>query len=355
MGLAAVDNVGSGANGTGGDPALPGSGRAGTGRPDLETPLEPADDQSPFDTADADVLQELAARLCREYATGDPTALRRRGQALLRRATELRVRTDRPGPRRDLLVVAGWTSLITACVEYDLDLSDDAERSRRTAAWVGREADHDEIIAWAYELGAWFALTNRRWREGIELAVAGQHQAPGTSAAVQLAGQEARGWARLGQRDRCEAALERVEQVLEALPLQRDTDHHFVIDPSKASTFRVDCYRWLGDDRRVERHAGEVLARWDRPDDDTADRRPMRVSAARLSLGVVAARGGDLDAAATAADAALEEPRRSLPWLNLIAAELVDVVTARWPGDRRGNELVDRVREVAPAALTARR
>jgi hypothetical protein len=295
-------------------------------------------------------LHEVAAQLCRDYATCTPTELRERGRRLLAHVNARAGRTESAAARRDLLVVSGWTSLLVACVEYDLDLDADAERSRRQAGWVGREAGHDEIVAWAFELGAWFAVTRRRWRRAIDLAVAGQLLAPNTSAAVQLAAQEARAWARLGERRGSEAALTRGERTLERLPNPRESDHHFVIDEPKIYSYRLDCYRWLGDDLLTRRYADEVLARWDQV--PPADRRkPMRVSAAQLSLGVVAARAGDLDAASAAGLAALSEPRRCLPWFTLLTGELLDAVLTRWPADARCADLVEQARVVAPAAL----
>ncbi|ADP82799.1 hypothetical protein [Pseudofrankia inefficax] len=297
-----------------------------------------------------DELHEAAAQLCRDYATVEPAVLRDRGHRLFAQA-HARGEESVEAERRELMVVCGWTSLLTACVENDLNLADEAERSRRTAAWLGREAGHTEIVAWAYELGAWFALTTRRWRDAIELAAAGQQVAPGTSAAVQLAGQEARAWARLGERRRSEAALGRCEAALDLLPLQRETDHLFVVDDSRTDSFRLDCHRWLGDDRLTEHYAAEVLARWDVPTVAPERRKPMRVAGARVSLGVVAARAGDLDAASDEVGAALAESRRCLPWLGLLAGELIEGVLSRWPDDPRSAHLVEQVRASAPEAL----
>jgi hypothetical protein len=364
MGLVAVEDAGidaSRADEPVGAPAVPDecahAPRADAAGQDRARRAAAEQEQAAVGELDPDRLQEAAARLCRDYATADPAVLRTRGRQLIDRlstltaSAPLRADPARARTRRDLLVATGWASLLTACAEYDLGLAEDAERSRRTAAWVGREAGHDEIVAWAYEVGAWIALTRRRWREATELAATGQRLAPNTSAAVQLAAQEARAWARLGQRDRSETALARGERVLGRLPRQREADHHFVVDESKSHYYRLDCHRWLGDDRLAERYAHEVLTRWDHPALAADRRRPMRVAGARLSLGVVAARAGDLDAAGAELAAAVAQQRRSLPWFSLIAAELVETVRARWQHDRRGADLVEQVQAVAPGAL----
>lgn len=300
--------------------------------------------------ATVDELHAAAARLCRDYATAEPATLRDRGLELSATVTGLVNDETSPAERRELLAVAGWTSLLVSCVEYDMNLGEDAERSRRRAAWLGREAGNLEIVAWAFELGAWFALTRRRWRETIELAVAGQRIAPGTSAAVQLAAQEARAWARLGERRRSELAMERSQRILDALPQSADVEHHFVIDPAKTYYYRLDCHRWLGDDQLAEKYADEVLARWDRPP-GAQGRKPMRAAVAQLSLGVVAVRAGDLAGATAAASAAIAQDRRCLPSFSLIAGELVDGVLARWPRHRRSAELIEVLREVVPDAI----
>jgi hypothetical protein len=62
-------------------------------------------------------------------------------------------------------------------------------------------------MAWSFELLAWFALVNHQPRQALDLAQQGLTLAPNTSAGVQLAMQQARVWARLGQRRETEEAL----------------------------------------------------------------------------------------------------------------------------------------------------
>lgn len=80
--------------------------------------------------------------------------------------------------------------------------------------------------------------------------------------AVQLAAQEAKAWARIGDRRQTGVALDRGRRQLDAMPYPGNLDRHFVVDPTK-----FDFY------------AGK-------------ERAPMRLTEARVTLGVVAARQG---------------------------------------------------------------
>jgi hypothetical protein len=94
---------------------------------------------------------------------------------------------------RELLVTAGWLALLLGCLHYDLGEREQAEAARQ-AAW---QAGPGEIVAWLYELAAWFALTEGRYHDVAEYAQAGQQHAGLTSTMLQLVLQQARGQARL--------------------------------------------------------------------------------------------------------------------------------------------------------------
>ena len=96
-----------------------------------------------------------------------------------------------------LLAVA----LLLGCLHYDLGQREQAETARRAAYHAGLQAGHGEIVAWSYELAAWFALTEARYHDVVAYARAGQAHAGLTNAMVQLVLQQARGQARLGAHD----------------------------------------------------------------------------------------------------------------------------------------------------------
>ena len=76
------------------------------------------------------------------------------------------------------------------------------------------------------------------------------------------------------------------------MPYPDNLNHHFVVDPTKSDFYAMDCYRHLAEDRLVENPASEVIQA--SADFDGTERAPMRLAEARVTLGVVTARQGDL-------------------------------------------------------------
>lgn len=130
-----------------------------------------------------------------------------------------------------------------------------AEGTRKAALTLGDEAGNAAISGWAYEMRAWYALTQGDYRGVIAAAEAGEAVAAHDGAAVQLAAQRAKAWARLGDRRQVETALDKGRSLLESLPYPEDTDHHFVVDPAKFDFYAMDCYRIAGEDRLAEMYA----------------------------------------------------------------------------------------------------
>jgi tetratricopeptide (TPR) repeat protein len=110
--------------------------------------------------------------------------------------------------RRRLLAAAGWLSVVLARLHFEAGERDAAEASRDAALRLARQAGNAELVAWVLEAGAWWALVDGRLREAVDLARAGQDQAPpASSAAVQLALHEAQAWRQLGDPAEAEGAL----------------------------------------------------------------------------------------------------------------------------------------------------
>src|SRR6266540_2437448 len=101
--------------------------------------------------------------------------------------------------RRELIVIAGWLSLLTAICDVDVKRHRAAELNLDAARSMAHEADHSLLTAWVYETEAWQALTEGRPDVAVVLCRAAHgHVADGTSAHVQISMQEARASARLG-------------------------------------------------------------------------------------------------------------------------------------------------------------
>ncbi len=296
------------------------------------------------DVSDATLqaLRITADRLCCEYPYMPSEQLRVEGRAWLRRITTLLDRRLTLAQHREVLSLAGWVALLVGCVEYDLGLRRIAEGTRKAALTLGEEAGDAAVTGWAHELRAWYALTQGDHLGVVAAAEAGEAITAGSSAAVQLAGQRAKAWARLGDRRQVETALDRGRTLLEALPYPENTDHHFVVDPAKFDFYAMDCYRLAGEDQLAKMYAGQVIR--SSTDPDGTERKPMRIAEAQLTLGVVAARAGDLEAAVTHGRRALHGERRSLPSLLMCSRELATLLRERYPKEPAVTSYLDEVR-----------
>src|SRR5690349_10987412 len=86
-------------------------------------------------------------------------------------------------------------------------------------------------------------------------------------------------------------------------------DHHFV-DPMKFCYYAMVCYRTIGADSMAGHLAEEVIEA--NTDFDGQKRAPVRMAEARITLGIVRAREGDLEGAVGLGMRALEGDRKSL-------------------------------------------
>lgn len=232
--------------------------------------------------------------LCRRYTTATPAELlpdireyrRYIGDLLQGRAT--------PSQQRELIVTAGLLSLLAACVHEDLGQRRASELCRETARRLGVHAGHAELVAWAYEIAAWQAILDGAHLDAVAACHAGlEHTGAVSSAAAQLTAQEARAWARLGDRARTRTVLERTASVVGRLDRPEWPDHHFVFDPRKLVSYTATTYAWLGDGSdEAEGYARRVIH------DEEESGRPRRVATARIDLAVILAARGDRNEAA---------------------------------------------------------
>jgi transcriptional regulator with XRE-family HTH domain len=336
--------------------------RAGGKLAQLVTEVEPPRREpvvSPWETAEllervrasdvsaptVEALQVTVFELCCEYGWQSEQRLRAEGLRWLHEVARLLRRPVGLRQHRELLVTAGWLALLVGCVEYDLGMRPAAEATRRAALQLGNEAGNGEISAWAWEMAAWFALTQDRHRDVIAAADAGQRIVGEHLAAAQLAAQKAKSYARIGDARGVRAALDRGHWLLTRVPPPDRPDHHFVVDPDKWDFYAMDAYRIVGDDDQAAHHAREVLRLGTAP--DGTERAPMRMAEARLTLAATAARNGELEHAFDTALTAFTARRRSLPTLLMVAREVGDELHRRDPAGRRARELRDAVQAVS--------
>jgi transcriptional regulator with XRE-family HTH domain len=286
-----------------------------------------------------DQLTVITEQLCCEYVSRPPEELRDDAHHQLDYVQHLLEGPTRLGEHRELLVIAGWLALLIGCVHYDLGLARHAETARTAAFHLGREAGHGEIIAWSFEMSAWFALTQGRLRSILDYTDAGIKAAPNASVAVQLAAQAARAHGRMGNRTEVRRELDRGFRLLDGHEHPTRPENHFVIDPAKWDFYAMDSYRIGGDDTRAAEHAHEVLRLSQRP--DGSDRSPMRAAEARLTLAIVSLHNGDIDRATDWARQAFTTDRKSINSLSMITDELYHEARKQYGDDPAINALYD--------------
>lgn len=276
-----------------------------------------------------EALQQTALELCCSYSWRDAADLRGDALRWLREVIRLR---ESAGLRahRELLAIGGWLGLLVGCVEYDLGMRSAAHATRGAALTLGQEAGSTEIVGWAWEMAAWFALTQGRLREAIDAARTGQAVVgEAHTVVVQLAGLEAKALGRIGDAAGVRVALERGQVQLDGFAPSDRPDNHFIVDPDKWDFLSMDAYRLAGDYGRAERHARRVLEMG--AVGDGTERKPMRMAEARLTLGVAAARAGQLERAVDLGIEAFKAGRRSLPSLLMVGGELDAELGRRYP------------------------
>ncbi len=257
---------------------------------------------------------------------------------------------------REILATAGWLAAWVGCVECDTTNRTAAEATRQAAWKLGEESGNAEVMAWAQEMRAWFALTRGDYRGVLDAAAAGHSVAPRSPAAVQLHAQKAKAWARIGDRRQVDVALDQGRALLEQLPYPENLDNHFAIDPAKWDFYSMDCYRILGshdtattENRFAGSYARDILRSG--IDSTGFDRTPMRNAEARITLGAISARQGDLEQALGYGRQAIAGERLSVPSLLMVSGELATIVSDRYPADQDATDYLDQLKQLRnPAA-----
>jgi hypothetical protein len=207
--------------------------------------------RSSVDDGTLDAVAIKVEQLCCDYARADASVLIGEAREWLSRITELLDKRLSFTQHRDLLDAAGMLALLVGCLEYDTGRAAEAEATRKAALSLGGEAGNVIVLGWEHEMRAWFALTAGHYREVVAAAQAGQDAAGERSVAVQLLAQEAKAWARMGNRRNTMEALEKGRVLLDSLPYPERPDNHFVVDPDKFDYYAMDCYRVIGVRRRT--------------------------------------------------------------------------------------------------------
>lgn len=85
-------------------------------------------------------------------------------------------------------------------------------------------------------------------------------------------------------------------------------------------------------------------------DFDGTERAPMRTAEAYITLGVVAAREGDIEQAVHQGQRALSGERKSLPSLLMVSRDLTRILRSRYPADPAAKAYFDQLHTLTTAA-----
>lgn len=305
-------------------------------------------DASEVNSATIDGLRITVEALCSSYASQPADELIIESRTWLRRVAELQEQRLSFAQRRETLQLAGWLALLVGCLEYDLGDRRRAESTRQAALKLGTELGSPGIIGWAHEMRAWFALTTGDYRGVITAAEAGAAASGNHSVGVQLVAQQAKAYARMGRKDDMARSLERGRRLLEGMPYPDNISNHFVVDPAKFDFYAMDCYRHVGDDQYARTLADEVIR--DRTDFTGREQSPMRIAEAQITLGVAAAREGDLEEAVSHGRQALAGKRKSLPSLAMVADDLATVLRTRYSREAEADSYLEQLRSIQRSA-----
>jgi hypothetical protein len=102
----------------------------------------------------------------------------------------------------------------------------------------------------------------------------------------------------------------------------------------------------LSEDKMAENLADEVIRT--STDFDGTERAPMRVAEARVTLGVVAARQGDVEQAVHHGERALNGQRKSLPSLVMVSRDLTRVLRERYPAEPTAESYLEHLDDMTP-------
>ncbi|WFB87605.1 MULTISPECIES: tetratricopeptide repeat protein [Streptomyces] len=301
-------------------------------------------EMSHINSAALESIEQGIDQLARAYPYADADYLHERTRSGLHYVTKQLESRMTLRQHRELLVDTGWLFLLNACVQYDRGQREAANLSKAAALRIGEESGHGEIKAWAWEIEAWFALTQSRWQDMLDAVEAGHVADQTHSVGVQLYAHKARAAARMGDSRLVRDSLDAGRARLDRLPRPDHPEHHFIIDPDKWDFYEMDAYRLLGDDERAATHARSVIRISTGPDGTEIS--PMRAAEARLTLGVAAARIGEIDEAIGMGTKALEAGRKSLPSLLLVADELDKELRSRYPRESATRDFHEQIRAI---------
>jgi tetratricopeptide (TPR) repeat protein len=261
--------------------------------------------------------------------------------------------TELTPPRRtwlDLTAAIGALSHLLAVVTQDFGDQASALVWCADAERRADEAGHAELAGWAAQTRVILAYYQGQARAAVAHARRGQRLAPaGTTAHAQLAAQEMRMCALLGDARATAAARRRAERAIAQLPGDTPTQGIFSISLAEDPPYTGTSLLLLGRHADALAATRRVVARFYDSGGVGAAEHPSGYARTHLVLGLALAGVGSVDEAHAAGCAALEAPRLVWP-VVVLAGKLDSVMRTRFAGSAYAGDYHERY--VAAAELS---
>lgn len=300
---------------------------------------------SSVDQAAIDALDITVDQLCTDYASRPAAVVLSDARTWLETVNGLL--GDRPTVKQhvQVLTMAGWLTLLVACLYHDVGAERAARAAQRSAMELAEEVNSVEIAAWTAEIRAWMSLTSGDNYAALHAARDGLERTSKHQVSVQLRSQAARAWGRIGNREEAFTEMRKGRELLSRLPFPENPRNHFQVDPTKWDFYAMDIWRLLQEDPLASEAAETVIKTSTSPDGRSIS--PMRLAEAKLTKAAILARGGDVDGALEWASDALDIDRRCLPSLLLTAREVGTELERIRPGDETVSDFVAHVQQLS--------
>ncbi|MGW1158938.1 helix-turn-helix domain-containing protein [Streptomyces sp. NPDC002519] len=172
---------------------------------------------------------------------------------------------QRPQQTRELFLLAGTTCLLLSHASQNLGDTRSAMAQVRTAWTCAEQADHTGLRAWTRGTTALINEWSPQSRMALKLTEHAAALAPAGESRIRIAAIEARTAARIGDRDRALAAVERVHRAREETP-EKDEVEQFggllSFPVAKQEYYLGGTFALLGEHADAERHATAAVERY---------------------------------------------------------------------------------------------
>jgi hypothetical protein len=189
-------------------------------------------------------------------------------------------------------------SVLLAWIAHDLGRKELVDAYCDDAWEQGQQAGAQQVGAWAEDVRATDALYAGRPLDALAAATRGLAVAPRDgNAAIRLSAQQARAYAKLGDRQGFTEAADRLNRYRDVLPLS--SSGLFTVDSVRLVSYEASSWGWLGEYGKARAAATEAITHYSAMPGPY--RAPTRLAIAHLDLALAYVATGEPDAAVAAA------------------------------------------------------